>query len=170
MTFTLSLGVIDLPYVDQLLPKQKKAPKKPTKKAIRQSQILRRYAGSKTTGDVASILERKYHVMEIFWEIHSKEIADIIADHMQDSLDNILMGSPHTELFPREGIPEIQKLFVKFINGREMDGLWDGVPTRAAMRGVNHRMLHPYKRRPPRPSFRDTGLYLQAFRAWVNSR
>jgi hypothetical protein len=36
------------------------------------------------------------------------------------------------------------------------------------MRGVNHRFMHPYARRPSRPSFIDTGLYVANFTAWVD--
>jgi hypothetical protein len=102
----------------------------------------------------------------VFVELHGQEIANILASHMSDALDSLLMGSPSTEIFPREGIPEIQKLFLRFINSEEMNGIQPGVPTKASLRGVNHRMKG--KRGGQRPSFRDTGLYMQSFRAWVN--
>jgi len=42
-----------------------------------------------------------------------------------------------------------------------------GVPTKAALRGVNHRLKHPYRRRGARPSFVDTSLYMSSFKAWA---
>jgi hypothetical protein len=43
-----------------------------------------------------------------------------------------------------------------------------GVPTKAALKGINHRLRHPYRKsNPRRPSFVDTGLYVASFRAWM---
>ena len=161
----LSLGVIELPYSTRQSPVSRRAVTKSRRGKGPVQRSMRSASGAQTTGDVASILEARYHVMEVFFELHAQEIADIIASHMSDALDSLLMGSPSTEIFPREGIPEIQKLFVRFINSEEMNGIQPGVPTKAAQRGVNLRMKGG--RGSPRPSFRRTGLYMQSFRAWV---
>lgn len=174
MAFTIHLGVIELPYAAVQPPSTRRAVVKVRRRGGKAGPVqrsMRSANAAKTTGDIAEILEWKYHVMEIFAQIHEKQIADIIAGHMQDALDNILMGAPpQANIFPAEGIPELQKMFVRWINKRGMDGIQPGVPTKAAQMGVNHRMKHPYQRRASRPSFRDTGLYLQAFRAWVSQR
>ena len=44
-------------------------------------------AKGKTTGDVAEILEAKYHPMEIFSEVHGEQIADHVAEAMNGVLD-----------------------------------------------------------------------------------
>jgi hypothetical protein len=45
-----------------------------------------------------------------------------------------------------------------------------GTPTQAALRGVNHRRRHPYRRsNPRRPSFIDSGLYEASMRAWITA-
>jgi len=43
---------------------------------------------------------------------------------------------------------------------------YPGVPTRAALMGVNSRLKK--RRGKRRPSFRDTGLYQASFMAWVD--
>jgi hypothetical protein len=61
-------------------------------------------------------------------------------------------------------------MFNEFIDRRGMDGMELDVPTTAARLGINHRFLHPYaKANPERPSFKDTGTYMQSFTAWVES-
>ncbi len=63
---------------------------------------------------------------------------------------------------------ELGDAFRIFIDQKELDGVIPGVPTQAALRGVNHRLMRPYaKSNPVRPSFKDTGLYEASFRAWV---
>jgi hypothetical protein len=61
----------------------------------------------------------------------------------------------------------MHQMFNEFIDRRGMDGM-PGVPTDAARLGINHRLKHPYaKANPERPSFKDTGTYMQSFTAWV---
>lgn len=139
MTTVLHLGVIEMPYADS----------------------------DKTTGDVAEILEAKYHVMEVFFETNEREIGGFFAESMRGALENLIAGSPVTAnpLVDAEGA--VEDRFHRFIEQDEMDGLVPGVPTKAARRGVNHRLK--IKRGDPRPSFRDTGLYEASFKAWTES-
>lgn len=131
-----------------------------------------------TTGDVAEILEDKYHVMQIFFEQHTADIAKALEEAIAGQLETLLMAGPREQarmMFrgnaTKAAMAEIQILFEKFITNQEMDQLgYPGVPTAAALRGVNHRMKHPYAKREPRPSFRDTGLYLSAFKAWMDEQ
>jgi hypothetical protein len=68
------------------------------------------------------------------------------------------------------GMGKIEQRFRDFISLREVERVGiPGVPTKAALRGISHRLLHPYARsNQRRPSFRDTGLYMNSFRAWVD--
>lgn len=121
-----------------------------------------------STGDVAEILESRYHVMEHFWEAHGQEAADALTQAMADFFADRMAGSGANAPSFLAAEADIQTAFVKFIDSKEMDGLgYPGIPTKASLRGVNHRMKHPYAKRPPRPSFRDTGLYEASFRAQV---
>jgi len=173
---TLHLGVIDVPYSAESF---KAPPKAKIGKAARYklgaAKLLKASApapaaGSKTTGDVAEILEGKYHVFEVFFELHGQEIIDHYTEALVVSIQDALSG--HNAPAPNftEANGETRALFVKFIDGEEMNGIQPGVPTAAALAGVNHRRIHPYaKDNPPRPSFRDTGLYEAAMIAVVDA-
>jgi hypothetical protein len=168
VTITLHLGVIDQPYAIKV-PEQARRVRARSKRGgpIRASTAAP--SGGESVYDVANILEEKYHVMEIFFEETQQAIADSIASALTDSLDRLIQtGAAPEDIFPREGQPEIQTAFNAFIDLRMMDGIQGGVPTGAAKRGVNHNLAHPYaKSNPERPSFKDTGLYRDSFRAWV---
>jgi len=127
-------------------------------------------SGGETTHDVAMRLEEKYHVMEVFYEdVGADLIAKALENSAADALESLLMGntSPGFSL-TAAAEAEIQSAFDAFITQQEMDGVVGGVPTAAALAGVNHRLKHPYaKGNPERPSFVDTGTYLGNFRAWV---
>jgi len=158
MTFKLHLGVVELPYAVE-------APRRVRVKNGKRSTAPA--SGAQTTGDVAQILEDKYHVMETFYTLNQQEIADSLAQTMVDALDNLIdRGEVPTRIFPAEGQGDIQKEFNSFIDNKVMDNLVPGVPTQAAQMGVNHRLK--IKRGPARPSFKDTGAYEGAFRAWVD--
>ena len=121
-----------------------------------------------STGDVAEILENRYHVMEIFFETVGREQISTALEHsIAGAIENMNVGQPIGSIAPTaEAEGEIETAFRFFLSQREMDMLHRGVPTRAAMLGINHRLLHPYARsNPPRPSFIDTGLYQANMRA-----
>ncbi len=163
MTFTLHLGVIEKPYAVE-------APRRARVK-VRKGKIIQSgtvpASGAQTIGDVAQILEDKYHVMETFYTLNQQEIADSLAQTMTDALDMLIdSGQAPSSIFPVEGQGDIQKEFNDFIDNKVMDNLVHGVPTGAAQRGVNHRLK--IKKGPARPSFKDTGAYEGAFRAWVD--
>lgn len=144
MTLTIHLGVVDVPY-----------------------------AGGKTTGDVAQILEDKYHIMEVFYESLGRDVVQKAIDNSIDkALINLVMGKP-TNL--SDGFAsfttEMDQAFKHFLSQQEMDGVVGGVPTQAALNGVNHRLKHPYaKSNPERPSFIDTGTYESHYTTWVEAK
>ncbi len=149
----LHLGVLDVAYSSSYAP------------AKRLSQSPPR---SNSTGDVAEILEARYGVMAKFYELHGQEIADDVAEVLQDKLEALLLGAPVSEeLLPEGSLSKIEERFRKMLDDKELDGQVAGVPTQASLRGVSHRLLHPYARRSPRPSFIDSGQYQDSMRAWV---
>lgn len=147
---TLHLGVIDIPYSQAPRPRQ------------------RRSASNVTTGDVATFLENRYHIMEVFYEEHAD---DVIAPEMEKSvagaITSLLAGAPVTLDPFGSAVSKIEDAFKQFLSTGEMERLgYPGVPTQAALRGVSHRFAHPYARRAARVSFVDTGLYQDTFKAW----
>lgn len=140
----LHLGVVDIPYTGQV------------------------NIGASTTGDVADILEAKYHVMEIFFEEHQQEIADLLAAAMAGSLENLLLGAAMSTNVLADAQDKIKVLFDQFITSKAMDGLGiPGVPTAASLKGTDHRKADK-KGTPGRPSFVDTGEYVNSFLVWVD--
>jgi hypothetical protein len=168
MTMILHLGVLDIPYSDKqaatTLDKYNalKAGKGVMSKSAARSSV--------TTGEVATFLEDRYGVLEHFYEAHQQDIADLLASAMAGELETILQGGPRSSnLSLGAATSEIEGMFRKFLAEREIERLGiPGVPTEAALTGVNHRLAHPYaKANPRRPSFIDTGLYQTSQRTWV---
>ena len=149
----LHLGVIVQPYVTAPPPRRKgRKPKKVTGATI-------------TTADVAGYLEAKYHVMEIFYQRHEKQIAQWLAESVEGAMEDLLAGAPFTADIFVGAMGNIEDRFKKFIDMKEMDGQ-PGVPTAASLKGVSKRFK--LKRGPVRPSFLDTTLYQGSFKAWTD--
>jgi hypothetical protein len=160
----LHLGVVDIPYV-QYEPQRAQAKRaKGSKKAPKQKTA----AGTQTTGDVAEWLENKYHVMEVFFQLHEKDIAETFENALAGALENIALGAPNTVDALASATSNVEDLFKKFLSLKEMDALGvAGVPTQASLDGVNHRLKSG--KGPTRPSFIDTGLYEASFACWVEN-
>jgi hypothetical protein len=144
-SFTLHLGVYDVPYSDE-------------------------HGKGKTTGDVAEILEDKYGVMDAFAFAHLPDIAKELEDSIAGSLETLMMGGrPDPNPFAKAE-SAITAMFKNFLATSAIEHLGiEGVPTLAALNGVNHRLKHPYaKGNSRRPSFIDTGLYSANFTAWFS--
>ena len=125
-------------------------------------------AMGQTTGDVAEILEAKYHIMATFFAVHSVAIMTLIEESLVAALEARLAGAPGALSLTSAAESAIGALFRQWIASRGMDGLAPGVPTKAAMNGVSHRFKSPYEKRGPRPSFVDTGTYVAAFTVWAD--
>lgn len=160
----LHIGVIDIPYVSAPAPKKPMAQAK-RGKANKPKKAPQAVAGSETTGDVATHLENKYHIMQTFADRHLPEIADSLAGSMASALESLMMGAP-ADISPfGAATSEITQKFKAFLDNKEMDGL-PGVPTKAALDGVNRRLKT--KKGPPRASFVDTTLYRDSSHSWVD--
>lgn len=164
----IMLGVIDIPYSD--------ASYRPAPKNRRIGQARRGKIGAsktpsnqKTTGDVAETLEQRYHIMETFFELNEDMIGAALEQSMRHGLESFASGAPATLTITAEAESEIEAKFRDFIAQRGMDGAVNGVPTIAARLGVSHRFLHPYAKRPSRPSFYDTGLFVANFKMWTDT-
>lgn len=133
----LHLGVIDVPYDEE----------------------------DATTGEVATFLEEKYQVMQLFFDYHQADIIKLMENSIAGSLENIMAGATASSDPFAEAMSEIHNLFVFFITSKKLDGR-PGVPTMASLLGISKRLKN--KRGQPRPSFIDTGLYIASMRAWVS--
>ena len=110
-----------------------------------------------------------YYIIEVFFELHQAQIEKFLTASVESSLNAVLKGLPIKDPFANSG-DEIKLLFDDFLTLLEMEKLGiPGVPTEAALKGVNHSFAHPYaKANPRRPSFVDTGTYRDNFKAWVD--
>ena len=151
---TLTFGVNDLPYShSDNLGTVKKGK---TKGAARVA----------TTGEVAEILEEKYHIMETFWNLHGAEIIEDHSEALSGAFEGLLQGSPVSPNVFAAGNAETEARFRNFLSMREMDALGiAGVPTKASLVGASSRFKG--KKGSPRPSFIDTGLLESSFVAEV---
>ncbi len=163
MTVKLHLGVNDIPYGSayQAATSRRPGPQPGPAQKIAMNRT--------TTGDVAQILEKRYRIMEKFYEMRKEFIERTILEAMQDKLEALSMGRGGTggPLLNTSDLGAIQQEFQKMLDERAFDGILTGVPTAAAQAGVSHRLQRPYlKSNPARPSFIDSGLYSANFRAW----
>jgi hypothetical protein len=151
----LHLGVVDVPYVQALSRRQKKA-----------------RAGTVTTGDVATWLENRYGVMETFFASRGEQIADDLAGALGGTLESFMMGAPPSIDPFGSATSSIEDQFKQFLATGEMEMLGvAGVPTQAALeRRAGRRRSGRMKRRRAGTgvSFIDTGLYQSSFKAWID--
>ena len=164
---TLNLGVIDMPYHNYAPPeKVSQAKKGKVNKPVKPKSD----ASTKTTGDIAEILEDKYGVLDSFAFARLPDIAKALEESIAGELETLLMGGhPGGNPF-QSAESSITTMMKKFISAQEIEHMGiDGVPTQAALNGVNHRLKHPYaKANERRPSFIDTGLLLNSLKAWFS--
>lgn len=149
------LGVHDVPYKEpQTKPQKRGKPKK---------------TSNISTGDVAEILEEKYGIMKHFFDAHSAEIAHDMEEAVGGALDNVLNGFPPAPNMFGPAVDQIGDRMKTFISSSEAERVGiAGTPTEAALKGVNHRLKHPFaKSNPRRPSFIDTGEYMASLKAWT---
>jgi hypothetical protein len=163
VSIKLHLGVADIPYGSAY---QAATSRRPGPRPGPAQQIA---MNRTTTGDVAQILERRYHIMEKYAELRADFIREQVLEAMHDKLERLHMGrgSAGGPLLEPSDLGAIQQDFQRMLDIRAFDNLIHGVPTAAAEAGVNHRLKRPYARsNPARPSFIDTGLYQANFRVW----
>lgn len=123
----------------------------------------------KTTGEVAQILEDKYHPMFIFYLENEGKIGEMIANSMARQIERKAAGHG-VEAKPFFAAEEkIAEAFRDFLDADIISGILPMTQQiTAAQMGVSHRKKHPYSsKNKARPALIDTGLYQQSFKAWV---
>ena len=145
-------------------------------------------SGANTTGEVAEILENKYHVMRIFAEENFDLIEKTVADALEGEMETARTAGRKpsiSNLFTQK----IDQRFRQFLSNREIEAVLP-FTIQAAQEGISHRFKDPsgktvrvqdivsgkataYQKvlkmkRSPRPAFIDTGLYQQSFISWID--
>lgn len=159
----LHIGVIDIPYSNTKSPK--KIPK--AKKGKNARPIKEKVeSGTQSTGDVAGWLENKYGVMQTFADQQLPGVAAELEESLAGVLENMMMGAPTTGNPFASAESNITQMFKTYLAEGEIEHAGvSGVPTEAALKGVNHRLKS--NRGGRRPSFIDTGLYQQSAVVWM---
>lgn len=123
-------------------------------------------SGTADTVAVAKILEAKYGLFTAFYAAHENEIKQLLIDSLEGALENLHAGGKAPADPFASSMQKLQSMFRKFLFTGEVERMGlVGVPTQAALDGVNHRLK--IKRGNRRPSFIDTGTMELAFRSWV---
>lgn len=122
--------------------------------------------GTADTVEVARILEARYGLFTAFYTFHETEIKALLVDSLEGALENLHAGGVAPADPFASSMQRLQALFRKFLMTAEIERMGiDGVPTQAALKGINHRKKA--KKGVRRPSFVDTGTMELAFRSWV---
>ena len=121
------------------------------------------YPDGTSTGEVASILEAKYHVMRTFVELHEQEICDTLTAQMGSMLEDAKTGAPIA--FGVIRFPKIEEEFNRYLDLGEWEAT-SGQPTQAAIdRKSLRKKSGEYATQ--RPSFLDSGKYAESIAIWV---
>lgn len=141
--------------------------------------------GATTTGDVAELLESRYHVMATFYDSRQDKIGEWLAGSVANAIETLVAAPKEAKpnLMPTaDAEQKIEAEFRGFLDADEMTKMVAGLSesersyfigstggfSGAALAGVNHRKKHPFsKKNKARPAFVDTGLYRQSFRAVI---
>jgi len=123
-------------------------------------------SGTADTVTVAKILEAKYGLFSAFYRRHEQDIKALLIDSLEGALENLHAGGIAPADPFASSMQKLQGMFRKFLYTAEVETMGiEGVPTQAALKGVNHRKKA--KKGVRRPSFIDTGTMELAFRSWV---
>jgi hypothetical protein len=168
----LHLGVYDQPYsVNVALRRQITK----TYKSGETHSYTMPAPGAETTVDVATWLEAKYHVMEVFYHLYEKPIGEAFIQGLEGAVESMMMGGPPTINPYGTATNYIQDWFRRYLTEgqptqAESQGT-PGVPTKRALSGISSRFKKGVRsdvQGKRRPSFVDTGLYENSFVAWVD--
>jgi hypothetical protein len=156
----LHLGVVDYPYTYTTLGDKTKSGR---------AKQRRKKAGvrSVSTGDVAGFLERKYGIMQVFFDTKQEQIAKEMEESLAGALEDLLMGAPATRNPMEAASSKIETMMKEFISSGEVERVGiAGTPTEASLlRKAGRRRRYGTR---GLTSFIDTGQYENAMRAWID--
>jgi hypothetical protein len=161
----LQLGFEDHPYEARFSAESPLTATVKSRVAKHQSKAQEDYGAGKTTKEVSEELEKKYKVVETFYEMESELIEKVVTDALVDAFEEIIKGE--TPDLKKMDVSRIEKKFRKDLMERKFDGVIPNVPTKTSQAGVSHLRKRPTDAKGSRPSFVDTGLYMRSFKAWT---
>lgn len=125
------------------------------------------YGRRRSTKQVAEILEAKYALFSTFLDVCHQDIADFIGEEISYLIDPNLSSRVRASTTMADVGPKVEARFRRFITSYEAERVGiPSVPTKAAKKGIRHIGRHQISGRR-RPSFRDSGLMIKNFRAWM---
>jgi len=120
--------------------------------------------GRQDTGEVAEILEAKFHVMQIFVDQNIDAITKHIENGVLGAIESRLMGAPESHDMFGSAMQNIEDDFHRFIDNEE-----SGVKTKAKLAPkAGARKKRQYRRVTNKITFVDSGLYRNNFKAWID--
>lgn len=123
--------------------------------------------GASTTGEVAEILEDRYHVMEVFYEEHKQDIADALAASLAKSLESLFTSGREVGRPTYQAEQNIEAQFRAYLDANEWSTVAPAAHHIAAAKAGKSKRKKDLQYDGPRPAFIDTGLYQSSFRAEV---
>lgn len=120
--------------------------------------------GRQDTGEVAEILEAKFHVMQIFVDQNLELITNDIADGVLGAMESALMGAPPGHDMFGSAMANIEDRFHGYIDREE-----HGIKTKAKdAPKAGARKKRQYRQVTSKTTFVDSGLYRNNFKAWID--
>ena len=129
--------------------------------------IEQKYTDSKsgkTTYDVAKILEGKYHVMQIFFDMHGADIAKELEERVEGELTKLMAGHKSANFLNElDPLTETEQKFREYIDNSE-----HGIQLKKLLKPqAGGRKKMQYRKVDKVTAFIWSGLYRQCFRAWI---
>lgn len=116
-----------------------------------------------TTGDVATLLEEKYSVMEKFVDLHKDDIIHAMENSIAGAIENTLAGRESKADVFLGAYGKIEHQFHNYIDFQE-----HGIHLKKMdAPKAGPRKKRQYKKVDKTLAFVETGLYRQTFKAWV---
>ncbi len=133
----LHLGVMEVPYADD----------------------------GKDTGEVATILEEKYGIMQGFADRNIEQITEMIEDGVAGAIESVMAGEPESFDVFGSAMANIEDRFHDYIDNEE-----HGIRTKAKdAPKAGARKKRQYRKVADKTTFVDSGLYRLNFTAWVSN-
>jgi hypothetical protein len=119
--------------------------------------------GREDTGEVAEILEGKFHVMQTFVDMKMDQIVGFIENGIVGALESQLLGAPAGHDTYGSAMSEVEELFHTYIDKEE-----HGIQTKAKLAPkAGARRKRQYRQVASKITFVDSGLYRNNFKAWI---
>jgi hypothetical protein len=159
----IHMGFLNTPYTSKNM--------RNAKAAVLAHEAKRRSSAgpSRNAENIAGILENKYGIVGTFLDVHGEAIDELVTETFENYVVDVLTQvkkptSARMAEFMNSRTNKIEKLFRSFIHNEEMNGMVDGVPTKASKGKKRKRGIST----PKRPSFERSGIYRASFRCWAD--